>query len=138
MQLIENDYEQKLMQALPPHARDIAEDLLNATSLKSLISMLAANTPDKTILSPKNVPNSLWIPILKTALLAKCTYFLPNNQFNSKEVMFLMKTACRSAGYPLEEYPLRDVLALTKKDMPIFHHWLIQFTQCLQISKHKP
>lgn len=132
MQLIENDYEQKLMQALPPHARDVAEDLLNATSLKSLLSMLEANTPDKRLLSPKNIPSSLWLPILKATLLAKCTYFLANEQFHSEELLFLMKAACMSAGYPLGDYQLREVLALTKNEMPIFHHWLLEFTQRLQ------
>lgn len=135
MQLMENNYEQKLMQALPPHARDVADDLLNATSLKSLLSMLATNVPDKTLLSPKNVPGSLWLPILKATLLAKCTYFLPNERFTSEEVLFLMKTACMSAGYPLGEYQLREIMALSKNDMPVFHHWLIQFTQRLQANK---
>lgn len=135
MQLMENDYEQKLLQALPPHARDVADDLLNATSLRSLLSMLEANTPDKNLLSPKNVPSGLWLPILNATLLAKCTYFLPNDRFSSEELLFLMRTACMSAGYPLGEYQLREILSLTKNDMPIFHHWLIQFTQKLQLKK---
>lgn len=135
MQLMENDYEQKLMQSLPPHARDIAEDLLNATSLKSLIAMLETNTPDKSLLSPKNVPSHLWQPILKATLLAKCTYFLANEKFTSEELLFLIKTACRSAGYPLGDYQLKEVLALSKNEMPVFYHWLIRFTQCLQANK---
>lgn len=135
MHLIENEFEQKLLHELPPHARDIGLDLVSTRSLGELLVMLGENQVDKELLSVKRVPSSLWEPILRAALLAKTTYFLPNPELSREEILFLIKAACMSAGYPLSEYSLADLIELTEDEMPVFHRWLLQLTKNLQEKK---
>ncbi|QBZ82070.1 hypothetical protein GHNINEIG_00094 [Hydrogenovibrio crunogenus] len=132
MHLIENEFEQKLLHELPPHARDIGLDLVSTRSLGELLVMLDENQVDKELLSVKKVPASLWEPILRAALLAKTTYFLPNSELSQEEILFLIKAACMSSGYPLPEHSLAEIIELTEEDMPVFHRWLLQLTKNLQ------
>lgn len=132
MHLIENEFEQKLLHELPPHARDIALDLLSTKSLGELLLMLDEGNTDKELLSIKKVPLSLWEPILRATLLAKATYFLPNPELSKEEVLFLIKTACMSAGYPLTDYSLAEIIELSEEGMPVFHRWLLQLTKNLK------
>ncbi|MDG4813593.1 hypothetical protein P8629_11290 [Hydrogenovibrio sp. 3SP14C1] len=132
MHLIENEFEQKLLHELPPHARDIGVDLLSTRSLGDLLLMLDENQVDKELLSVKKVPSNLWEPILRAALLAKTTYFLPDSELSQEEVLFLIKAACMSAGYPLTDYSLANIIELTEEDMPVFHRWLLQLTKNLK------
>ncbi|MBD3611759.1 MAG: hypothetical protein HUJ13_05010 [Hydrogenovibrio crunogenus] len=132
MHLIENEFEQKLLHELPPHARDIGLDLVSTRSLGELLVMLDENQVDKELLAVKKVPSTMWEPILRAALLAKATYFLPNPELSQEEMLFLLKAACMSAGYPLSEYSLADLIELTEDEMPVFHRWLLQLTKNLQ------
>lgn len=132
MHLIENEFEQKLLHELPPHARDIGLDLLSTKSLGELLLMLGENSADKELLSVKKVPANLWEPILRATLLAKATYFLPNPKLSQEEVLFLIKAACMSAGYPLTGYSLADIIELSEEQMPVFHRWLLQLTKNLK------
>lgn len=127
--MIENDYEDTLLLELPPHARDIALDFLSTRSLGQLLRMLHQNEPITAILSKKRVMKSLWKPILKAAVLAKTTYFIPNPEFSQKQMLFLLKSACLAADYPLSVYSLPEVMQITEKKMPIFHEWLSTFAE---------
>lgn len=131
MHLIENVLEQKLLLDLPPHARDIAMEYISTKSLGELLDLWQETKPDLSQLSAKNIPHSMWKPLINAALLAKVTYFLPNPDLTQEEMLFLIKIACMSAGYPLNTYSLADVMVMTKEDMPVLHNWLQQFADFL-------
>ncbi|KUJ74264.1 hypothetical protein AVO42_02275 [Thiomicrospira sp. XS5] len=132
MPLIENEFEQALLQELPPHARDIALDFMGTYSLGELLEALQANEPDKELLQRKKVPSSYWEPILKATLLAKCTYFIPNPEFRQEERLFLIKVACMSAGFPLSTFSLVEILEISHQKMPVLNQWLKRLTADLQ------
>lgn len=132
MELLENDYEQKLLMALPPNARDIALGLLSTKSLGELLSLRESQQPDKNLLASKKVAERYWFDILNAATLAKSTYFLPNPSFTQEEIFFLIKAACSSINYPIKQATLVDLMDFTlKKDMPILHEWLQKFSALL-------
>lgn len=128
MPLIENEFEQALMNQLPPHARDVAQDLMGTYSLGELLMALQANEPDQQRLAQKKVPARYWEAILRATLLAKCTYFIPNPKLSREERLFLVRVACMSAGYPLSSYRLFEILEITHQEMPVFHQWLQRLT----------
>ncbi len=132
MPLIENQFEQTLLQELPPHARDIALDFMGTYSLGELLMALQTNEPDKELLQRKKVPSSYWEPILKATLLAKCTYFIPNPEFRQEERLFLIKAACMSADYPLSSFSLAEVIEISHQKMPVLHQWLKRLTEDLK------
>jgi hypothetical protein len=132
MQLIENKYETALLMKLPPNARDIAEHLLTVKPLDVLLTMWLQNEPDLNLLSQHHVTSLLWEDILKATILAKITYFFENPNFSEEEILYLLKAACASAGYPLKAYSLAEVIEMSENEMPIFHQWLLQFSHLLK------
>lgn len=132
MNLLENNFEQKLLLELPPHARDVAHDLLTTESLGGLLSLREKNEPDKARLKSKNVPENLWLSILNAAILAKSTYFLPNPKFSQEEILFLIKAACSSINYPIKQATLMDLIEYTRQqDMETLYQWLKDFSKLL-------
>ena len=137
MQLIENKYETALLRQLPPHARDIAEHLLTIKPLHVLLTLWQENTPDIELLNKHHVPIEYWSDILNATILAKTTYFFENSNFSEKEILYLLKVACASAGMPLKAYSLKEIIEMSKHEMPVFHEWLIGFAQLLK-QAHQP
>lgn len=127
MQLIEKTYEKKALLDLPPNVRDLAEDLLSRYSLAQLLSLQAQKEPpefEKTLLKEYNTLSRYWLPVLQATLLAKATYFLPNQEMNQNQILYLIKLACTNAGYPLGIYSLADIIEITKNDMRVLSEWL--------------
>ena len=132
MHLIENKYETAGLLNLPPHARDIAEHLLTVTPLSDLLVLWQAKEPNRELLRLHKVPESFWNEILDATLLAKTTYFLPNEKFTKEEITYLMKAACESIQLPLNAYSVKDVIKMSKEDYPVFNEWLITFAKQLK------
>lgn len=132
MQLFENRYENALLLKLPPKARDLAENLLALKPLNELLELSQKNKPDTELLATHGVPHEYWQPILNATILAKTTSFLANSNFNQEEVLYLIKAATASAGMPLNKYTLRDVIELSKADLPILNLWLKEFAKLLK------
>lgn len=139
MQLAEEFEKNKLFE-LPPNARDIAIDLLNTQSLAQLLNL--RDQPDLKALATEHLPQEIWPDIIKATLLAKATMLLPNPQFNSAEILYLIKIACQAADWPLENYTLANIMSLASQDLPHFKHWLSKMITLLQsktpTAKHKP
>ncbi|MGC9385715.1 MAG: hypothetical protein ACP5D0_02110 [Hydrogenovibrio sp.] len=117
------------MKKLPPNAREVACDLMSEHSLGELLVAWQTNEPDKALLSPKKVPFNQWQAILKAALLAKCTYFIPNPEFQPEEKAFLIQVACMSAGYPVSHFDSQEIMEMAHQEMPVFHQWLKQLEE---------
>jgi len=132
MHLIENKYENAGLLKLPPNARDVADQLLTTTPLSELLLMLEAQSPNLEQLDQHNVPEALWDDILKATLLAKTTYFLPNEMFSKEEILYLIKAACLSINLPLHIYSIKDVIDMSQEEYPVFTDWLKGFTKDLR------
>lgn len=132
MHLIENNFEKKLLLDLPPHARDIAEEFLSEKSLGDLMRLIEVNTPDSYILNAKKVPELYWQDILKAALLAKTTYFFPNEKLSREEMLFLIKVICLSLDIPRQDIALKDIIELAKREeMYVLSGWLNELSDLL-------
>lgn len=132
MELLESDYEQKLLLELPPHARDLANELLSTRSLGELLSLREQPEPDQALLASKHVHERHWYDMMNAAVLAKTTYFLPNPKFNQKEIYYLIKVASSCIRYPLKQGNLKDLIDFTEtQDMPVLTNWLENFSQLL-------
>lgn len=131
MQLTENRYENKLLLDLPPNARDIAEEFLSETNLTELLRMQAENEPDMDLLKQHHVSAKLWQNILQATLLAKTTYFLPSPTLEQQELLYLVKVACKNAGFSLTKTPLPEIIEKTSFEMPVLHDWLKNMAQLL-------
>ncbi|HHT00209.1 MAG TPA: hypothetical protein ENK73_05060 [Thiomicrospira sp.] len=118
MHLIENKYETAALLKLPPNARHIAEHLLSITPLSELLIMVQDGTPDQNLLKEYNAPKSLWDDVLKATLLAKTTYFLPNEKFTKEEFLYLIKSACLSVDLPLNIYSIKEVIEMSQQEYP--------------------
>ncbi len=129
MQLVENSYEQQPLFALPPNARDIANDFLTR-SLAHILQM--QSHPDLEILNKHHVSSEEWDNIIAATLVAKTTYILPNVNFSKEELLYLMKIACKNADYSLESNVLADVIKKTNSDMPILSQWLTNMAGLLK------
>lgn len=137
MHLLENSFERKLLNDLPPNARDIAEEFLATKSLGDLLLLLKKDTPDTKTLEEKKVREHFWLPIIKAAILAKTTYLLPNQQLTREEILFLIKAICLSIDYPSQEIVLKDMIEYAKKkEMTTLNLWLSQFSKLL-VEKSK-
>jgi len=132
MQLLENRYEKALLLQLPPKARDIAENWLAQKPLNELLELSQKNKPNTELLEAYDVPDEYWQPIINATVLAKTTYFLANSNFSQEEILYLIKSATASAGMPLGEYTLGEVIKLSKADLPILNLWLMEFAQLLK------
>jgi len=132
MHLIENNYEKTALLQLAPHARDVAEQILTVTPLNELLQLWLSKEPDTTLLTLHKVPIGMWSEIVDAALLAKVTYFLPNERFDKEEVLYLIKIACLSINKPLSAFTIKEVIELTKEDYPVFSHWLTDFAFLLK------
>lgn len=132
MELLENDYEQKLLMDLPPNARDLAQELLSTRSLGELLSLRESAEIDKDLLASKRVSERYWSDLINAAILAKSTYFLPNPKFSQDEIYFLIRTASSTINYPIKQSALKDLIEFTKtKEMLVFANWLEQFSELL-------
>lgn len=132
MHLIENKYETAGLLLLPPHARDVAEELLTTTPLNELLAMQENPEPNNSLLQTYNVPETFWVEILNAAILAKTTYFILNPDFTKEEILYLMKAACRSIDRPLNVYPVREVIEMSREEYPVFSEWLSLFARRLK------
>ena len=136
MNLIENKYETAGLWKLPPHARDVAEELLTVTPLDELLVIWQEQKPDHKLLQRFHAPVTLWPDILNATLLAKTTYFILNPDFTRQELLYLMKIACASVNRPLDTYSIKEVIEMSQEDYPIFVDWLTEFaSQLKQLSK---
>lgn len=132
MELLESDYEQKLLLELPPHARDLASELLSTRSLGELLSLREQQEPDKALLATKRVPERNWYELMNAAVLAKTTYFLPNPKFSQEEIYYLIKVASTCIHYPLKQGNLKDLIEFSEtQDMPVLTNWLRNFSKLL-------
>ena len=131
MSLTENTYEQKLLLDLPPKARDEALRLFSNTDLGDLLLMIHDPKPDTSQLTDQGVPASYWIPVLKAAILAKITYFLPRGHFNKAEILYLLKIVCLCIDYPSSKITFIGVIEEVKDDMPVLQEWLTQLSKLL-------
>lgn len=132
MHLIENKYETAGLLLLPPHARDIAEHLLTITPLSELLLMQHNQKPNHELLLRHKVPVEFWEEIIDATLLAKATYFLPNEKFSRDEILYLIKVGCLAVKMPLDTYSIKDVIDEKGEDYPIFIDWLKTLTKLLQ------
>jgi len=132
MHLIENKYETAGLQNLPPHARDVADQLLTVTPLSELLTIWQDNTPNSELLQEHKAPEQLWPDIVNAALLAKVTYFLPNENFTKEELLYLMKAGCASIKLPLNVYSIKEVVEMSENDYPVFSQWLTDFAKHLK------
>ncbi|WP_024850090.1 hypothetical protein [Hydrogenovibrio kuenenii] len=132
MELLENDYEQKLLMDLPPNARDLAQELLSTRSLGELLSLRESANADKDLLASKHVSERYWSDLINAAILAKSTYFLPNPKFSQDEIYFLIRAASSTINYPIKQSALKDLINFAKtKEMPVLAKWLEQFSDLL-------
>ncbi|MPQ77181.1 hypothetical protein [Hydrogenovibrio sp. JE_KL2] len=132
MELLENDYEQTLLQALPPNARDLALELLSTYSLGQILALREKTEPDKELLATKHVSDRYWLPLINAAILAKSTYFLPNPKFSQDEIFYLIKAACSSINYPIKQATLKELMEFTQaKEMHVLSKWLQDFSELL-------
>lgn len=132
MELLENDYEQKLLMDLPPNARDLAQEMLSTRSLGDLLLLRENAEPDKEILASKHVLERYWSDLINATILAKTTYFLPNSKFSQDEVFFLIKVAASTVNYPIEQTSLKEFIEFAKaKDMLILANWLEDLSDLL-------
>ena len=135
MHLIENKYETAGLLKLPPHARDVGEHLLTITPFNELLSLWQAKQPDKELLHLYKVPEAYWNEILDATLLAKTTYFLPNDHFTKEELLYLMKAACESIHLPLSLYSVKEVIKMCEDEYPVLSEWLTLFAERLRAKK---
>ncbi len=136
MQLLENNYEKKLLLQLPPKARDVAETLLSSYSLAELLALWQQDQPDEKSLQRKQeIEVKDWYPILNAVILAKTTYFFINPDFTQDEVLYLIKAACASAGFPLTQYSLSEAIRLSEADFPVLNEWLVSMAKTLKSVK---
>ncbi|MDX1353214.1 MAG: hypothetical protein R3254_09390 [Thiomicrorhabdus sp.] len=135
MHLIENKYETASLLKLPPHARDVGEYLLTITPLNKLLHLWQEKQPDLELLHFYKVPESYWNEILDATLLAKTTYFLPNDKFTKEELLYLMKAACESIHLPLSSYSVKEVIEMSEEEYPVFSEWLRLFANLLKEKK---
>ncbi|QCU89210.1 hypothetical protein [Thiomicrorhabdus sediminis] len=132
MHLVENKYETAGLQALAPNARDIAEHLLTVTPLSELVLMVQQPSPRFELLIEHKVNADLWPAIVKAALLAKATYFLPNRNFNKDEISYLMKAAALAVDMPLDIYSVKDIVQLHHSHYPVLVDWLKQMLELMR------
>ncbi|WP_040727017.1 hypothetical protein [Thiomicrorhabdus sp. Kp2] len=132
MHLIENKYETAGLLKLPPHARDIGEYLLTIIPLNELLILWQAKQPNRELLHFYKVPEVYWDEIIDATLLAKTTYFLPNDNFTKEELLYLMKAACESIHLPLNAYSVKEVIKMSQDEYPIFSEWLTLFARQLK------
>jgi len=135
MHLIENKYETAALLKLPPNARDIAEELLTKTALNELLIMWQSKEPNINLLTHHKVPASLWSEVIDATLLAKTTYFLPNEKLSKEEILYLIKVACHSINKPLNAYTIKDVIELSREEYPVLSQWLTDFAKLLKQKK---
>ncbi|WP_321325257.1 hypothetical protein [Thiomicrorhabdus sp.] len=135
MHLIENKYETAALLKLPPHARDIAEQLLTKTPLNELLILWQEKEPNLNLLAHHKVPVALWGEIIDATLLAKTTYFLPNEKLSKEEILYLIKAACHSINKPLSAYTIKDVIELSQEEYPVLSQWLADFAKLLKQKK---
>lgn len=132
MNLTENKYENKLLLDLPPNARDIAIFLFMHMTLSDLLLDLQNNKPDKQLLKKHRVLTYYWQAILKAAVLAKITYFLPKGNYSKEEVLFMLKVVSICVDYPAKNISFPALTSHIKEDMPTLHSWLTKLSKLLQ------
>lgn len=132
MELLDHNFEKAGLLSLPPHARDVAEHLLEISALDQLISMQQENRADVNLLQSFNAPETLWLEIINAALLAKTTNFVQNPKFSKEELLYLMKVGCSSINRPLNVYSVKEVIEMSSEDYPIFARWLAKLAKQLK------
>ncbi len=132
MELLDHNFEKAALLSLPPHARDVAEHLLEVSALDQLITMQQNNKPDYKLLQSFNAPYKIWLDIVNAALLAKSTNFILNPDFSKEELLYLMKVGCSSINRPLNVYSIKEVVEMSHEDYPIFCNWLTQMVKQLK------
>ncbi len=132
MSLNQNNYERFSLQELPPHARDIAEYLFNSQPLVYFLKQQKTPEPDIFLLDNRKVPHSMWPEIIHAALLAKLSFFEPNPNLKREQVLFLIQSACKLIGMPLNQHSLEEVIRQNKERMPLLSSWLISQAQLLK------
>ena len=132
MSLNQNNYERFSLQELPPHARDVAEYLFSSQPLVYFLKQQQTPEPDIYLLDTHKVPHSMWPEIIHAALLAKLSFFEPNPTLKREQVLFLIQSACKLIGMPLNQYSLEDVIRQNTEQMPQLSRWLISQAQLLK------
>ena len=127
MKPIENTFEEEPILALPPLAQRVAYDLFSTWSLPQLMEAWVEDKRPDDLLKMHNCPPRFWSDILSATFVAKTTYFLPNPDFQPKQISYLISLACAHLGYPLNEYSLAEVLGVSRVKYPVFHEWLRKF-----------
>lgn len=136
MELFENKYENTMLLALPPNARDIAENFLKTRSLSTLLQAAHLEDADSMLLNDHHVNEKYWLPIIKAALMAKVTSMQAGNNLTHQQLLFLIKTACFALDYPTEQLALKDLVEYSHlKEMPVLHQWLVNISEKL-INHH--
>lgn len=124
MKPIENTFEEEPILALPPLAQRVAYDLFSTWSLPQLMEAWVEDKKPDRLLKMHNCPARFWPDILSATFVAKTTYFLPNPNFNTQQISYLISLSCTHLGYPLNQYSLADVLGVARAKYPVFYEWL--------------
>ncbi len=131
MKPIENTFEEALILALPPVAQRVAYELFSTWSLPKLMAAWLNDEPDEALLKSEGCPARFWPDILRATFVARTTYFQPDPALTPEEANYLVRLACAHLGYPLNQYPLMEVLGASRQDYPVFHDWLSGFVKLL-------
>ncbi len=127
MKPIENTFEEQFILELAPIAQRVAFAVFSTWSLPQMMDhWLNAKRPDQ-LLRDYDCPPRFWRDILRAAMIAKVTYFLPNPRFKRQQVEYLLALASALIDRPMTEFPPEDALAATQRDYPVLHRWLQQF-----------
>jgi hypothetical protein len=137
MNLTENKYEEKLLLDLPPNARDVALSLFMHIPLNELLLDLQKNKPNEQLLIRHKVSTKYWLAILKAAILAKITYFLPKGNYTKEEILFMLKIVSICIDYPVKNISFPDLTSHVGKEMPTLNTWLTKLSTLLQTLSSK-
>lgn len=117
--------EKGFIDELDIHQRAVADEMLKLYSLKTLVD-IRQQGPSETLRKQfAHINEFEWIDLIQKVLLAKISYFEPNDHFNLQELDKLLQIAKDSLGLS-ENADEQKIVQYTAQRYPIFSNVLQQ------------